>query len=64
MEMRIIEKSKKIHSEKNVSWFSMEPLKNVHDTIQCLKNIVHYLNMKMPDLLVEIIDLQIFTSLK
>ena len=35
-----------------------------HDTIQCLKNVVHYLNMKMTDILVGIIDLQLCCSLK
>ena len=35
-----------------------------HDTIQCLENVLHYLNMKMPGILVEIIDLQICSSLK
>ena len=35
-----------------------------HDTIQCLKNVVHYLNMKMLDILVEILDLKLFSSLK
>ena len=34
------------------------------DKIQCLKNVVHNLNMKMPDILVEIIDLQLCSSLK
>ena len=29
-----------------------------------MKNVVHYLNMKMPDILVEIIDLQLCSSLK
>ena len=31
--------------------------KIAHDTIQCLKNVVHYLNMNIPYILVEIIDL-------
>ena len=35
-----------------------------HDTIQCLKNVVHDLNMKIPDILVKIIELVICTSLK
>ena len=56
----IIEKSKKIHSEKNCKLIfsgTVEKfLKIAHDTIQCLKNAVHYLNMIMPDILVEIID--------
>ena len=52
-------KSKKIYSEKTSSWFSLEPFKNAHDTIQCLKNVVHYLNMKIPDIFVEIIELQL-----
>ena len=33
-------------------------LKIAHDTIQCLKNVVDYLNMKMPDILVEMIYLK------
>ena len=35
-----------------------------HDKIQRLKNVVHYLNMKIPDILVEIIDLRFCSSLK
>ena len=35
-----------------------------HDTIQCLKNVVYYLNMKIPDILVGIIDLKLCSSLK
>ena len=34
--------------------------KIAHNTIQCLKNVVYYLNMKMPDMSVEIIDLKLF----
>ena len=41
-----------------------EKEKLAHDTMQFLKNVVHYLNMKMPDILVEIIDLQPFSSIK
>ena len=64
--MCIIETGKIIHSEKTLSWFSLELLKTIiaHDTIQCLKNIVHYLSMKMPDILVEMIYLKPFSSLK
>ena len=56
-------KKLKIHSEKNLSWFSLEPFKKIiaHNTIQCLKNFVHYLDMKMPDILVEIIYLKLFS---
>ena len=57
-------KNKKVHSQKNVGPFSLKPFKNAHDTIQWLKNVVHYLNMKMKDIFVEIIDLQLFSSLK
>ena len=39
--------------------FSGTVEKNAHDTVQYLKNVVHYLNMKMSDRLVEIIDLQL-----
>ena len=35
-----------------------------HDTTQCLKNVVHYLNMKMPDILVGIIDFNLCSSIK
>ena len=38
--------------------------KIAHDTIQCLKNVVHYLDTKMIDILVEIIDLELISSLK
>ena len=67
MKMCIIEKSKKIHSEKNfkIIFSGTIERKNIaHETIQCLKNVVHYLNMKMPDILVEIIDLKLCSSLK
>ena len=65
MEMCIIEKIKIIHSEITVSWFSLKPFKKIaHDTIQWMKIIVHYLNMKVRYILVEIIDLQLFSSLK
>ena len=47
MEICIIEKSKKMNSEKTVSRFSLKPFKKAHDTIQCIKCVVHYLNMKM-----------------
>ena len=36
----------------------------VHDTIQWLHCIIHYLNMKMKGKSVEIIDLQLCSSLK
>ena len=35
-----------------------------HDTIQWLKNVVHYLNIKMKGKSVEIIGLQLCSSLK
>ena len=35
-----------------------------HDTIQRLNCVVHYLNMKMKEKSVEIIDLQLGSSLK
>ena len=38
--------------------------KFAHNTIQWLENIVQYLNKKMKEKLVEIIDLQILSSLK
>ena len=59
MKMCMIENSKK-SIVKNVKLISLEPWKqekNCHDTIQCLKNVVHYLNMNIPYILVEIIDL-------
>ena len=67
MGMCIIEKSKEIHREKKCKLIFSGAVKKgkiAYDTIQCLKNIIHYLNMKMPDMLVEIIDLQFFSSLK
>ena len=58
-------KSKTIHSGKTVSQFSLKPWKTIaHDTIKWLKNIVQYLNTKMKDVLVEVFDLQLFSSLK
>ena len=62
--MYIIEKSKKIHSKNNVGPFSFKPQKKAHDTIQLLKNVVYYLNIKMKGKLVEILDLQLYCSLK
>ena len=38
--------------------------KLAQDTIKWLKFVVHYLNMKLKDKLVEIIDLQLCSSLK
>ena len=57
----MIEKSRKINSKKTLSRFSLKLLKkgNAHDTIQRLKYVVHYLNMKMKEKLVDIIDLKI-----
>ena len=44
-------KGKKIHSEKTASQFSIIPWNKIkkltHNTIQWLKCVVHYLNMKM-----------------
>ena len=62
VEMCIIEKSKKILSKKNCKLVFFETVKRTkiaHDKIQWMKNVVHYLNMKIPDILVEIIDLQL-----
>ena len=60
----LLEKARK-SIEKTVSWFLWNCRKTIaHDTIQCLKNVVHYLNMKTPDILVGIIDLLICSSLK
>ena len=39
-------------------------IKFAHGKIQCLKNVVHNLNMKNPDKLFEIIDLQLCCALK
>ena len=54
--------------QKTVSWFFWNRFKEefifAHGKIQCLKNVLHYLNMKIPDILVEIIDLQLWSSLK
>ena len=47
MEILIIEKSKKIDSKKLEVGFLQNHLKMARGTIQWLKNIVHYLNMKM-----------------
>ena len=62
--MCIIEKNQEIHSKKTLTQFSLKLLKKYHDTIQRLKNVVHYLNMKTKETLVEIIDLQLCSSLK
>ena len=64
MEMCIIEKGIKFIAKKCKLIFSGTMENIAHDTIQCLKNGVHYLNMKMPDILVEIFYLQISSSLK
>ena len=53
MKIYIIGKSKEIDSKKTVSQFSLNIVKQninkklAHDTIQQLKCVVHYLNMKM-----------------
>ena len=68
--MRILEEEKKQENpyRKAVSQFSLKLkkkfIKMVHGTIQLLKNCVDYLNMKMKVKSVEIIDLQICSSLK
>ena len=65
MKIYIIEKSKKINSEKTVSQFSLKPFKKMaHDAIQWLKNSVQYLNVKRKGKMVEIIDLKLCSSLK
>ena len=48
---------------KTVSLFLWNRIKKSHDTIQCLKNAVHYLNIKIPDVLVKIIDLKFVVHL-
>ena len=61
----LLKKSKKTLSKKNCkSIFSKTVRKMAHDTIQWLKNVVHYLNMKTKGKPVDIIDLQILSSLK
>ena len=65
--MCIIEKSKKIHSKKNCKFIFSGTEEKIyfcsqHNSIP--ENVVHYLNMKMTDILVEVIELQIFSSLK
>ena len=63
--MCIIEKSRKSIAKKlEVNFIWNLGKRFSHNTIQCLKNVVHYLNMKIPDILVEIIDLQLCSSLK
>ena len=57
MKMRMIEKSKKILC---VDFLWNREKQIAHDTIQCLKNVVHYFNMKIPDILVVIIYLTFF----
>ena len=68
MKIYIIEKSKKTNSEKTLSQFSIKLqnkiIKLAHDTIQWLKCVLHYLNMKMKEKSVEIIDLKFGSSLK
>ena len=43
---------------------TLEKIENYDDTLQCLKNVVHYLNIKIPDILVEIIDFKCSSSIK
>ena len=62
MKMCIIEK-KNPWRKKFKLIFSGNVKKNL-DTLQCLINFVDYLNTKMKDILVEIIDLKICSSLK
>ena len=67
MEICIIRKNQKIHSNKTVSQLTIE--QNFfcflsHDRIQRLNCGVHYLNMKMKEKSVEIIDIQLCSSLK
>ena len=61
-------KKQKKHSEKTLSYSSLEPLKIIivfaHDTIQWLNYVIHYLNMKIKGTCVEIIDLKLCISLK
>ena len=69
MKIYIIGKTKKINIEKNCkSIFYKSEQNNLkqlsHDTIQLLKCVVHYLNMKMKEKSVEIVDLQLCSSLK
>ena len=53
-------KKQEIQRVKTISWILSGTvkikIKIAHDTIQCLRKVVHYLNMKMPYILVEIID--------
>ena len=65
-EMCIIEKSKEIQSEKTLTWFLYNHyiICFAQYTVQCLKNVVQYLNMKMTDILVEIIESKFCSSLK
>ena len=70
MKIHIIGKSKKIDSYKTGSQFSIKIVTNnknkqlSHDTIQWLKCVVRYLNMKMKETSVKIIDLKFVSSLK
>ena len=65
MEICIIE-NPRINICKTVCQFTIEPLKcfSSHDTIQCLNCVVHYLNIKMKEKPVDIIDLQLGSLLK
>ena len=59
--MCIIEKRKK-----TLSWFSLEPIKNKNSSRynSIPENFIGDLNMKKPDVLVEIIDLKLCSLLK
>ena len=60
----IIEKSKKTDSKNCKFIFSGTVEKNCSRHTSMPKNVVHYLNIKFPDILVDIIDLQLCSSLK
>ena len=60
MEICINSKSQKTDSYKTVSQLTIEPYFSIclaHDTIQRLHCVLHYLNMKMREKSVKIIDL-------
>ena len=60
----LLKKNKKIHSEKDISQFSLKPLKKLSGHNSMTENVVKYLNMTIKDKLVEIIYLQLFSLLK
>ena len=63
----LLKKARKYIAKKNLNFIFSGTVekkdKYAHDSIQCLKNVVHYLNMKMQDILVEIIYLKLCSSL-